>query len=82
MSQRKKVVSFLKANGWTGGDPGNGQHIETFIKKDSGLVISIYDGQMVFTDKAKNHIEKKLDYHALLGVLVDTRQLPVDYKRV
>ena len=82
MNQKMKVVSFLLANGWIGGDPESAQQLETFVNKQSDIVVSLYNGQMFLTDKTGDHIEKKIDYHSLLGALADFKQLPIDFNRV
>jgi len=79
--EKEKVVKFLLANGWelSNYDPKDGY--QTYIKE--GLVaVDLSDEEMVFIGSCGAFLNEKVNLHTLIGVFMQYRQLPFNYKQI
>lgn len=72
---------FLLENGWELNNDGR-DNFYSFWKDGCIGVDFTTEGDMVFIGERGDFLHKKLDYHALIGVLLEHRQLPINYNSV
>ena len=78
--EKDKVIKFLLANDWELSDYDSEDEYQTYIKGDS-IAVDISDEWMVFLGEPGDFLHEKLNLYTLIGVLMQLRQLPFNYKQ-
>ncbi len=71
--EKRKVQKFLLANGWELDD-------ETY-NKESCISVDLSEGDMVFLSDSGDFLHEKMNLYTLIGVFMQYRQLPFNYKQ-
>jgi hypothetical protein len=81
-TQRGKCHVFLTANGWEAvPEEEKDSHYESYRHK-SLCTIDMDDEELVFVDDTGDFLHLPLNYYALIGALIEYRQLAINYKSV
>ena len=76
-TEREKCREFLEANGWKNREEyRNG---DSFWKNGCIGIDITDDGRMVFIGESGDFLERPTDKYTLIGVLLEYRQLPINY---
>lgn len=79
--QLGRCKQFLLENGWKldADESYNGYYP---FYKQGFLSIDISEDELVFIGDSGDFLHRPIDYYTLVGVLLEHRQLPINYKSV
>ena len=76
---KSRCTRFLRMNGWKYDPFNNGRGSGYYLKEDLFAIEVTLDG-IVLLDDTGDFLHLPLNYYALIGVLLEYRQLPINYK--
>lgn len=80
LDELKRCVDFLTINGWGEAIPSDEEDEEYFhFEKDGCVGIDINPDEMVFIGEFGDFLHLQTSYYALVGALLELRQISVTY---
>ena len=76
----KKIIEFLIANGYFE-ETEKGAEYRSFFKEGVNS-IDVGSKEIVFIGESGDWLHIPLNYYALIGVLIDTHQIAINYKSI
>jgi hypothetical protein len=79
LDELKRCIRFLEINGWVVGEADGDEDEYFHFNKEGCVGIDVSVGEMVFIGEFGDFLHLPTSYYALIGALLELRQISVSY---
>ena len=79
IANKIEVIKFLLNNGYSQDIDDSDNEVTTFTSNAKLMTVEVWDEEIVFIDGTGDFLHLPLNYYALIGGLMEFRQIAINY---